>query len=98
MVKAWFEASAGRRVQFELLQANGKKLPFGARLFDENNTLLAVVDNQSHALVFGIKEHGRLTLSWANGTCTVPYKLPERDKSLVYDQVKASCGVQLASE
>lgn len=98
VVKARFEASTGRRVQFELLQANGKKLPFGAQLFDENNLLLAVVDNQSRALVFGIKEHGRLTLSWSGGNCTVPYRLPERDASLVYDQVKVACGVQLARE
>lgn len=98
VVKARFEASSGRRVQFELLQANGKKLPFGAQLFDEDNTLLAVVDNQSRALVFGIKDHGQLTLNWSNRSCTVPYKLPERDVSLVYDQVKAACGVQLAAE
>lgn len=98
VVKAHFEASTGRRVQFDLLQANGKKLPFGAQLFDEDNNLLAVVDNQSRALVFGIKEHGRLKLDWSNGTCTVPYKLPERDASLAYDQVRAACGVQLAVE
>ncbi|MNJ68356.1 Outer membrane usher protein FimD precursor [compost metagenome] len=98
MVKARFEASTGRRVQFELQQANGKKLPFGAQLFDEDRTLLGVVDNQSRALVFGIKAHGQLILNWTNGSCTVPYKLPEPDVSLVYDQVKAACGMQLAAE
>ncbi|WP_338806781.1 fimbria/pilus outer membrane usher protein [Pseudomonas chlororaphis] len=75
VVKARFEASTGRRVQFEFLQLNGKKMPFGTQLFDEDNKLLAVVDNQSRALVFGIKEQGRLTLNWANGSCTVPYEL-----------------------
>lgn len=98
VVKARFEASTGRRVQFELQQANGKKLPFGAQLFDEDRTLLGVVDNQSRALVFGIKAHGQLILNWTNGSCTVPYKLPEPDVSLVYDQVKAACGMQLAAE
>ena len=98
VVKASFEASSGRRVQFNLLQANGKKLPFGAQLFDEANKLLAVVDNQSRALVFGIKEHGRLTLNWVGGNCTVPYKLPERDPSVVYDQVKVTCDLSLAME
>ncbi|MDF3202865.1 fimbrial biogenesis outer membrane usher protein [Pseudomonas sp. 1912-s] len=98
VVKARFEASTGRRVLFDLLQANGKKLPFGAQLFDEENTLLAVVDNQSRALVFGIKEHGRLTLNWASGQCTIPYKLPQRDLSLVYDQVEAACDFKLAAE
>nr|MDH2561790.1 fimbrial biogenesis outer membrane usher protein [Pseudomonas sp. Hg5Tf] len=98
IVKARFEASTGRRVQFDLLQANGKKLPFGAQLFDEDNLLLAVVDNQSRALVFGIKEHGRLTLSWSGNSCNVSYKLPERDSLLLYDQVKAACDIQLAAE
>ncbi|MGY2281301.1 fimbria/pilus outer membrane usher protein [Pseudomonas monsensis] len=98
VVKARFEASAGRRVQFRLQQANGKKLPFGAQLFDEDKKLLAVIDNQSRALVFGIKEHGRLTLNWFNGNCTVIYKLPKRDSSLVYDHVKAECSALLVAE
>ncbi|RFD24040.1 usher CupC3 [Pseudomonas sp. GL93] len=94
IVKARFEASTGRRVQFELLQANGNKLPFGTQLFDENNILLAVVDNRSRALVFGIKDQGLLMLNWSGGKCSAPYKLPERNPLLVYDQVKATCGVQ----
>lgn len=93
VVKARFEAASGRRVQFDLRLADGGKLPFGAQLLDEDNRLLGVVDNQSRALVFGIKEHGQLTLNWASGTCAVPYKLPERDTGLVYDQVKATCNI-----
>ena len=91
VVKAHFEASSGRRVQFELLQANGAKFPFGAQLLDEENNLLAVVDNQSRALVFGIAEEGKLKVNWAQGSCVIPYKLPERDKSLVYDQLEGVC-------
>eukprot|EP01133_Synstelium_polycarpum_P005897 gene5897-6825_t len=91
VAKARFQASTGRRVQFELRQADGKKLPFGAQLLDEENSLLAVVDNQSRALAFGIKDHGQLTLNWGHGSCSVPYTLPERDVSLIYDQVKVVC-------
>ncbi|HDU3681982.1 TPA: fimbrial biogenesis outer membrane usher protein [Klebsiella aerogenes] len=98
VVKARFAATTGRRVQFELLEANGAKLPFGAQLRDSNNALLAVVDNQSRALVFGIKEQGQLILNWSGGTCTIPYKLPKHDPSLVYVQVKAVCSAERAEK
>lgn len=98
VVTAHFAASTGRRVQFQLLQANGTKLPFGAQLFDENKRLLAVVDNLSRALVFGIKEQGRLTLRWMDGNCMILFKLPERDAALAYDQIKATCDVHSAVE
>ncbi len=97
VVKASFQAAAGRRVQFSLAQASGAKVPFGAQLL-EGKKLLAVVDNQSRALVFGIADKGQLHLRWAGGSCRIPYTLPERDASLVYDQVNATCSAQPATE
>ncbi|MBB4864072.1 outer membrane usher protein [Pseudomonas nitritireducens] len=94
VVKARFAAASGRRVQFVLRLADGATLPFGAQLLDEKDNLLAVVDNQSRALVFGIPQQGWLKVRWAAGGCSVPYKLPEPDATLVYDEVKAICGVQ----
>lgn len=97
VVKAHFAASSGRRVQFNLLQSTGANLPFGAQLF-EGEKLLAVVDNQSRALVFGIPDKGQLQARWAGGSCHIPYTLPERDASLVYDQVNAACSAQPLTE
>lgn len=97
VVKARFAASSGRRVQFSLLQSTGASLPFGAQLF-EGERLLAVVDNQSRALVFGIPDRGQLHARWAGGSCRIPYTLPERDASLVYDQVNAACSAQPVTE
>ncbi|QOF86068.1 fimbrial biogenesis outer membrane usher protein [Pseudomonas sp. ADPe] len=94
VVKARFAAASGRRVQLDLSLADGRKLPFGAQVSDASGKLLAVVDNQSRALVFGLEDQGRLTVSWADGTCSAPYTLPRRDASLTYDQVKLVCGVQ----
>ncbi|MDF3845003.1 FimD/PapC C-terminal domain-containing protein, partial [Pseudomonas citronellolis] len=94
VVKARFAAASGRRVQLDLSLADGRKLPFGAQVSDAGGKLLAVVDNQSRALVFGLEDQGRLTVSWADGTCSAPYTLPRRDASLTYDQVKLVCGVQ----
>lgn len=97
VVKARFDASSGRRVQFDLRQANGSPIPFGAQLFG-GQKLLAVVDNQSRALVFGIDNQGQLQARWAEGRCNIPYTLPDRDSALVYDQVRATCTAQSATE
>jgi len=92
IVKARFEAESGRRVQFELSHASGTKIPFGAQLLDEQGKQLAVVDNLTRALVFGIKQQGRFSVTWAKGSCTFPYRLPEADKNSVYDRVSVVCG------
>jgi len=94
VVKARFEASSGRRVQIDLTLNNGKKLPFGARVEDEGGKLLAVVDNLSRALVFGIKNEGQLKVKWADDVCLAPYRLPTQDTALAYDQISVSCTVQ----
>lgn len=94
VVKARFAAASGRRVQLDLSLADGRKLPFGAQVSDAGGKLLAVVDNQSRALVFGIEDEGRLQVRWAQGTCSAPYRLPPRDESLTYDQVRLTCSVQ----
>ncbi|WP_085700807.1 fimbria/pilus outer membrane usher protein [Pseudomonas sp. B26(2017)] len=94
VVKAHFDASSGRRVQIDLVLHDGKKLPFGAQVEDEGGKLLAVVDNQSRALVFGIKNEGWLKVKWADGICSAPYKLPPKDNALTYDRMNITCGFQ----
>lgn len=92
VVKASFDASAGRRVQFVLAKVNGEKLPFGARVEDDAGSVLAVIDHQSRALVFGIKDDGWVTVRWGAGSCSAPYTLPAKDSALTYDQVNVTCG------
>lgn len=94
VVMARFDATSGRRVQFLLQQQDGRPVPFGAQVLDEQGNLLAVTDNQSRALVFGIPERGRLTIKWQGGQCAFPYTLPARDKALMYEQLKATCNLQ----
>lgn len=91
IVKARFDAEAGRRVQFELQHAQGAPIPFGAQVLDEQGKLLAVVDNLLRALVFGIKDEGQLRVIWADSACTAQYRLPEVDKEAVYDRVPVMC-------
>ncbi|MEG2466164.1 MAG: fimbria/pilus outer membrane usher protein [Comamonas sp.] len=92
VVKASFDASAGRRVQFVLTTSDGEKLPFGARVEDDAGSVLAVIDHQSRALVFGIKDDGWVTVRWGAGSCSAPYTLPAKDSALTYDQVNVTCG------
>ncbi|WP_225615096.1 fimbria/pilus outer membrane usher protein [Pseudomonas sp. PDM18] len=95
IVKASFDAASGRRIQFVLAQADGSPLPFATQVLDQDNKLLAVVDNLSRALVFGIPEKGTLKVRWAKGSCAVPYKLPERNSKLKYEEVKATCSGEI---
>jgi outer membrane usher protein len=92
VVKASFDASSGRRVQFVLTTSDGEKLPFGARVEDDAGSVLAVIDHQSRALVFGIKDDGWVTVRWGAGSCSAPYTLPAKDSALTYDQVNVTCG------
>ncbi|MDF3865405.1 fimbrial biogenesis outer membrane usher protein [Pseudomonas denitrificans (nom. rej.)] len=91
IVKAVFDASSGRRIQFELLMANDTKFPFGAQVFDGDGKLLAVIDNQSRALTFGPPEDGTLRIQWGSESCSAPYVLPKQDSSVTYQTVKVKC-------
>lgn len=92
VVKVSFDASSGRRVQFVLTTSDGEKLPFGARVEDDAGSVLAVIDHQSRALVFGIKDDGWVTVRWGGGVCSAPYTLPAKDSALTYDRVNVTCG------
>ena len=50
-----------------------------------------MVDNASRVLVFGVKDQGRLSIRWSEGTCEGGYVLPQRNKALMYERVAMSC-------
>ncbi|MFZ6048251.1 fimbria/pilus outer membrane usher protein [Pseudomonas sp. CR3202] len=91
IVKSRFAAESGRRVQFDLSQADGQEIPFGAQAHDEQDKVLGMVDNLSRLLVFGIEDQGRLLIRWSDGACTIDYRLPPANKELAYERVAASC-------
>ncbi|KWI48446.1 usher CupC3 [Burkholderia pseudomultivorans] len=91
IVKASFEAESGRRVQFELSQDEGGKVPFGAQAYDAKGKLLGMVDNQSRLLVFGIAEQGSIDVRWGDRQCTIGYALKQRDKALAYERYATAC-------
>lgn len=82
VVLARFEGSKGRRVQFELFDAIGQPIPFGAVLMDSEGKQLALSDPTGKALALITKDHGVITIKWQGKSCPVPYKLPEKTEGL----------------
>ncbi|OLF52042.1 fimbria/pilus outer membrane usher protein [Pseudomonas chlororaphis] len=91
IVKASYAAQSGRRLQFELQADQGGRIPFGAQGYDDQGKLLGMVDNLSRLLVFGVPDQGKLEVRWAQGSCTVDYKLEPAKKELAYERVQIPC-------
>ena len=88
---AKFEAKKGRRVQFELVHANGSKLPFGARVKSAHGSQMAITDPTGNALVLVDDVQGVLKVTTSGKVCSAPYSLPEKSSSHGYDRVKIIC-------
>lgn len=86
-----FKAAVGRRVQFELLQADGSKVPLGANVQDVAGKSLAVVDPGGRALVLSEQDSGELLVNWAERRCRAAFTLPERDPQRAYERVRVTC-------
>ncbi|WP_025995030.1 fimbria/pilus outer membrane usher protein [Pseudomonas viridiflava] len=86
-----FKAAVGRRVQFELVRADGSKVPLGASVEDGQGRALAVVDPSSQALVLSDQDSGRLHVRWSDQRCEAPFVLPPRDPARAYERLKVTC-------
>lgn len=71
VVKASFSARKVSRLILTLLQANGKPLPFGARVSDEQGQVLAVVGQAGQTLVATDDKPQLLRAQWGEKTCLV---------------------------
>ena len=91
MTVARFNVKQGRRVQFELVKADGTPMPFGARVENEQGTLLAIADPSGQALVMVESDKGVLKVKSGALVCEAGYVLPERSNIQGYDQVKLVC-------
>ncbi|NWB49147.1 fimbria/pilus outer membrane usher protein [Pseudomonas gingeri] len=91
VVLATFKASAGRRVQFELSQADGSPIPLGASVQDAAGRTLAVVDPSSRALVLSEQKQGVLSVSWSDRRCQFSFTLPPKDPQRTYERIRGVC-------
>lgn len=92
VVLARFAGKTGRRVQFELFDGEGGRIPFGAALEDAEGKQLAISDPSGKALALVEQAQGRLTIRWSDQQCQASYALPERDKALNYERLPLRCG------
>ncbi|MGF6127164.1 outer membrane usher protein [Pseudomonas frederiksbergensis] len=91
VVLATFAGSSGRRVQFELFDAQGQPIPFGAAVENAQGTQLAISDPTGKALALVEQDAGELTLKWDRQQCQAPYQLPERDPAVNYQRARLEC-------
>ena len=86
-----FKANTGRRVQFELVQADGSRVPLGASVEDADGKVLAVVDPTGRALVLSEQDSGELFAKWGDQRCRVAFTLPAKDPARAYERIKVTC-------
>lgn len=92
VVLARYAGKTGRRVQFELFDSQGGRIPFGAALEDAEGKQLAISDPSGKALALVEQEQGKLTIRWGDQQCQASYALPARDKALNYERLPLRCG------
>jgi outer membrane usher protein len=97
MVK--FKTESGRSVIVRIRQTDGKPVPFGAEIVDEQNQSVGVVGQAGQALVRGAKDAGQLKVQWTFDdttpmSCGFSYKLtPIKKGSKVdaFEKIDAIC-------
>lgn len=103
MVK--FNSESGRFVLIQAHLADGKTLPFGAEVVDENGQSVGIVGQAGRVMVRLPNESGRLRVQWEDQdvtrTCSLPYSVKPRDKGRqkvgVIEQIEATCEMPKAT-
>ena len=86
IVKANFKSRIGLKAMITLLQRNGKVVPFGAVVKDENTGKANIVGEDGIAFMSGLPEKGKLNIVWGNNTdsqCVAEYDLTARNESVI---------------
>ena len=91
VVLARYVSKSGRRVQFELFDAQHKPIPFGAVLEDAAGKQIAIADPSGKALALMEDDSGSLVIKWGGQQCQAFYALQERNKTLNYERVQLVC-------
>ncbi|ECG5958019.1 fimbrial biogenesis outer membrane usher protein [Salmonella enterica] len=78
VVKAEFVTHVGYRVLFNVMQASGKPVPFGAMATADldSGTVTGIVGDNGELYLSGMPEEGKFSLNWGNGhaaRCVVNY-------------------------
>ena len=88
--------NAGHAAILAISRADGKPVPFGAEVSNEQGQSIGTVAQAGRIIARGLKsDTGRLVVNWGEGAgeqCAVDYALPKMDgKSTAYQVVKTVC-------
>ncbi|KDP86738.1 fimbrial protein [Cupriavidus sp. SK-3] len=79
-----FATESGRSALIQPRRPNGKPLPFGASVVNEQGKEVGSVGQMGKIFARGLESQGELTVRWGkdeSSVCHVPYTLPERKKN-----------------
>ena len=91
VVVARFEGRKGRRIQFELADANNRPIPFGASLEDAKGVQLAISDPTGKALAMVEDDSATLTIKWQGKQCLATYALAPKPEKVNYERYTLIC-------
>lgn len=96
VVKAAFVTHVGYRVLFNVKQADGKPVPFGAMATAEldSGTVSGIVGDNGELYLSGMPESGNVTLSWghdASSHCIASYNLNNKTLKTELIQLSEIC-------
>lgn len=92
-----YKTESGRSMIVRVKQADGRSVPFGAEVLDEQGKSVGVVGQAGRILVRGARDRGVLSVQWhaADETplrCQFPYQLPATAKGAdSYEKLDATC-------
>ena len=93
IVKANFKSRIGLKAMITLRQRNGKVVPFGAVVKDENTGKANIVGEDGIAFMSGLPEKGKLNIVWGNNTdsqCIAEYNLTAKNDNVI-NNIDARC-------
>lgn len=99
VVEVNFATNVGRTALIDATRPDGKPLPFGANVTDEEGESLGLVGQGSRIVARGLKDRGALKVSWgddADESCVLSYELAPRNRRKAkaeegYQQVSTTC-------
>ncbi|WP_211461972.1 fimbria/pilus outer membrane usher protein [Collimonas silvisoli] len=94
VVLAKFETSIGLRLMLNLSDRNGKPLPFGARVENQQGQEMGIVGGEGQTFISGAKEADAFTVKWGQAAaeqCRIKYRVPLEKNPAPIRELNAQC-------